>query len=408
MLSSGGVTFVATSNKKALEARNVAEAQGGKGPTPLEDVMKSSQTFCRAFSPKSEDPLEMRRLSRAGSSNAQGSIIQSSKRDSDDVCYDAPCGLISAAVRAYNTHHELVLRPDDVWQAVLTQFSFYVQANAEELRGRLVDFEGKKQLVVKAGGTLFTADFGKMACRMVDEQIVQNIKDPSVTTWLLPAFSTTTPNDRIVASVGIMATLQAFFEYKFCLCCGLPGVTLLGAVDDWRLLRAKLDRLPEFDLEGKHLTAWREMLAPVFDQFVQSADGQPNLEFWDRICSHVGGGSGPSYLSGWITVFAVFTAKGEWQGDTKAVSTRGGKTENKWPIIDTQDLPVGSVSVPVLVDDNGTEYNTQMLAGQFGYNCVRDGKGLQPRSDWCIAVPVPEEASSRSLPAGFQQVSSSR
>lgn len=45
---------------------------------------------------------------------------------------------------AYNRHHNLVLRPDDFWSAIMIQFGFYVVGNSEELRDRLVDFKGKK------------------------------------------------------------------------------------------------------------------------------------------------------------------------------------------------------------------------------------------------------------------------
>jgi len=58
-----------------------------------------------------------------------------------------------------------------------------------------------------------------------------------------------------------------------------------------------------------------------------------------------------------------------------------------WPIIDTDDIPLASLAVPVLVNDNGVEYKTQMLAGQFAFDVVGDGKAVQPRSDWCIAFP---------------------
>jgi len=352
----------------------------------LEAVVRDSKAFRLAFAPpqseaefgfgKEDEPVRAK-------------IVQSSKRGAEDVCCPARNGLITAAVEAYNAHHELVLRPDDVWQAIVTQFSFYVQAHAEELRDRLVDFDGKCQLTVKTVGTLFSVDFGDMAMRMVDEQIVHNIKHPSIAAWLLPSFSTTEPNDRVVAAVSLMATLQAYFEYKFCLCCGLPRVTLLGAPEDWEALRAKLDRLLEFDLEDKRMQEWYNMLAPVVDELVQSAKGRPDIRsFWDRICSHVGGGSGPTYLSGWITVFAVFTEKGEWQGSVRSVQDGGITVHSDWPIIDTSDLPIGALSVPVLVDDNGTEYNTQMLAGQFGFNVVSEGVGIQPRSDWCIAIPA--------------------
>lgn len=58
-----------------------------------------------------------------------------------------------------------------------------------------------------------------------------------------------------------------------------------------------------------------------------------------------------------------------------------------WPWIDMNNLPVGAVSVPVTVDDNGTEYKTQMVAGQMAYNVVGDRLDtIQPRSDWCIAL----------------------
>eukprot|EP01112_Ceratiomyxa_fruticulosa_P004269 TRINITY_DN1473_c0_g1_i4.p1 TRINITY_DN1473_c0_g1~~TRINITY_DN1473_c0_g1_i4.p1 ORF type:complete len:198 (+),score=45.84 TRINITY_DN1473_c0_g1_i4:235-828(+) len=38
----------------------------------------------------------------------------------------------NAAMAAYANHHNLVIRPDDVWIAIMTQFSFYVNANSEE------------------------------------------------------------------------------------------------------------------------------------------------------------------------------------------------------------------------------------------------------------------------------------
>lgn len=71
---------------------------------------------------------------------------------------------------AYNRHHDLILRPEDFWQAILTQFSFYVNANAEYLRDRIVDFEGEKTLTVEMGDSnLYTVDHALFANRMVHE-----------------------------------------------------------------------------------------------------------------------------------------------------------------------------------------------------------------------------------------------
>ena len=45
----------------------------------------------------------------------------------------------------------------------------------------------------------------------MDEQIVENIKDPSIADWLIPKFTTTTESDRVVASISMMASLQCYF-----------------------------------------------------------------------------------------------------------------------------------------------------------------------------------------------------
>jgi len=232
-----------------------------------------------------------------------------------------------------------------------------------------------------------------------------------VTTWLLPKFFTTTSADRVAASVTIMSTLQAYFKYVCCLLCGIPNVTLEGTPEDWEALRRKIDRLPSYDIPGKDqvMSKWHKLLCPVLDKFVAAAKGNHDLAFWDRICSHEGGGSGPSYVSGWIAVFACFTAKGNWQGDahdpplrrSRRSNNADERSKNSWPLIDTSYLPVGAISVPVLVDDNGSQYDTQMLAGQFAYDIVGDGQDtVRPRNDWCIAYEGSPKADPRDYKAG--------
>lgn len=391
------ISFRATSNK--VEPTRVTE-----GRVDLKHAIMQNAAFSRAFESDVFDSAGIPRPVQGGT-KPLAHIIQSSEASACVI--PTRYGLVSAALDAYNRHHNLILRPDDVWQAILTQFSFYVNANAEELRDCFVDFDGKKTLVIVMGGTLFSANFATFANRMVDEQIATNLKSPDVTTWLLPKFSTTTSADRVAASVTIMSTLQAYFEFVCCLCCGIPNVTLEGSPADWEALRSKIDRLPSYDIAGKDqvMSKWHKLLCPVLDEFVIAAKGNPDLAFWDRICCHEGGGSGPSYVSGWITVFACFTAKGNWQGDAHDRFRRGSNTDkrvkNSWPLIDTSYLPVGAVSVPVLVDDNGTQYDTQMLAGQFAYDIVGDGQDtVRARNDWCIAYEGTPKADPRDYKAG--------
>ncbi|KAJ7821597.1 hypothetical protein B0H14DRAFT_3146644 [Mycena olivaceomarginata] len=62
---------------------------------------------------------------------------------------------IGTVISAYNGHHALIIRPDDVWIAILCQFNFFVNANAELLRANFVAHEGKKELEITAKGSRY-------------------------------------------------------------------------------------------------------------------------------------------------------------------------------------------------------------------------------------------------------------
>jgi len=92
--------------------------------------------------------------------------------------------------------------------------------------------------------------------------------------------------------------------------CGIPSVNLEGEKSDWEKLLARVDKLKEFGTETK---AWAALLRPIFRRFVKAFDVEPDTDFWGRVC-HYSGGSGPTYLSGWITAFCVWNNEGKWQG----------------------------------------------------------------------------------------------
>ena len=76
--------------------------------------------------------------------------------------------------------------------------------------------------------------------------------DPSVRDWVVPDFSTTNPVDRVVGSIALMAAMKSYFDYKICLECSLPSITLLGTVDDWKQIRHRAERLVEFDAGNEY------------------------------------------------------------------------------------------------------------------------------------------------------------
>jgi hypothetical protein len=63
-------------------------------------------------------------------------VLQSSFKTHEQLERFQPChnGFVQGVIEAYNGHHAISIRPDDVWLGILTQFSFYVNANSEQLR----------------------------------------------------------------------------------------------------------------------------------------------------------------------------------------------------------------------------------------------------------------------------------
>ena len=102
--------------------------------------------------------------------------------------------------------------------SILTQLSFYVNANAETLREKFVAHEGQKRLTITTGGSIDTVDHGDLATLMTGE-MQANIVDEGLREWVLPDFTTTTRDDICTASVVMMGTMQKYFSYEFQLVC---------------------------------------------------------------------------------------------------------------------------------------------------------------------------------------------
>jgi len=100
-------------------------------------------------------------------------LIQSSFDDAkvDAQYLGASNGFVDAAIMAYNQHHHLILRPEDIWFSVLVQLNVYINEHAEELRSMFVAHKDKKKLVLYvnkeiAGTALFGVDWAKFAYQM--------------------------------------------------------------------------------------------------------------------------------------------------------------------------------------------------------------------------------------------------
>jgi len=292
-------------------------------------------------------------------------------------------GFVSTVFGCYNTHHNLVIRPDDVWIAIITQFSFYINKHAEKYRNKFVNFEGQKELTVEVIGVLDAASYD-LFVKLMNEQIDKNLVDGEVKAWILPGFSTTTEDDKITAGVLFMASMKKYFKYKCRRLCGIPNISLDVTVEDWMEIASRIQKLKAYDLEE-----WVAMLQPIVDQFVRAkAGGDVDTSIWNKISSNIRIGSirFNRYKWTWITAFCLFDEDGNKQ-------FKDCKENAPWPYVVTSDIPNGFAEVDVTIiddDDNGTEYKSSMIADHFASVIAEDDPAtLKPGSGWAMVLKHP-------------------
>ena len=207
-----------------------------------------------------------------------------------------------------------------------------------------------------------------------------------------------------------------YFDYKDCILCGLPSVTLQGERADWGKLMTKIEKLNTW---GKEPTLFHDLLKPIIGYFIRSfdtPDAQDVKDFWNKIAHHESRGSGPNYYSGWISAFCFWDedgkilyensltksrkASGADDSLQKAEHRQGTQGQLKSPDdserapydpeghvvyenrIDTSDVPAGYTSVPVKLDDNGYLLMTTMIAGSVGHRVTISGGECEYRPTW--------------------------
>ncbi|CZR54901.1 uncharacterized protein PAC_04786 [Phialocephala subalpina] len=247
-------------------------------------------------------------------------------------------------------HPHFIIRPDDVWLAILTQLNMYIKANSEELRTKFVAHKGKRFL-----GILISGETGNAKRPLRFDSFVQDmthkmqeyIVDPNLREWVMPEYSMTTENDRVVASVVFMGAMKNYFSYGGRTGCGLPSVTLIGEKEDWELILSELEKIASL---GEKATEWHNQLVPICQRFTETFQ-QPDSNLVKDFCNY---GHGPSE-----------------------------RNESKLRIDDvtyhrlrTKDITQGWVDIDIQINDtyhgHGVYY-VKMYAGSVGINFESSG-----------------------------------
>ena len=158
------------------------------------------------------------------------------------------------------------------------------------------------------------------------------------------------------------------------LMCGIPGVEMLGTEEDWQKLLSKLKALKTLLDPVKNdlglSEEWWSVVQEVFEKLLATYRDTPDYDWWSRIVTYVGFGSGPSGYTGWITKFMEMTEE----------------------LKQAYEFTSGLVTVPLTIaHPSGLEDTAALVAGCLGFTIDENGAGeipsVQPFQGWSLLLP---------------------
>jgi len=205
-----------------------------------------------------------------------------------------------AVYHAFNSHVPLCFGPDDLWALIIQGVSQHIELNAEQLRSKFVDFEGKKMLRIHRDHfQLGSAKNDWAGCFKEWSQMVTANIGKTNTDKLVPKFSTTGALEQALHELALMDCMKSYFEFRCRTCCGISKIKLLGTFEDWQILYEMVEALRDYELGW-----WVDELLPILQKILKTYTGEEvDKIFWYTIykqwSTHGSGAS--TYVNGWIT-----------------------------------------------------------------------------------------------------------
>ena len=174
---------------------------------------------------------------------------------------------------AYENHLPIRLTPDIIWLLIVQGFAQHVNFNAEYLRQKFVNFEGKKKLEIiipkyHSYKQMKSKDYEDLFANLTG-LIKENIGEELINTIDFN-FSTSNKITKIVGYASIMSAMKKYFEFKgLCHMCNYPYIILDGKLEDWESILKKTKDLAKYDLED-----WVSSLEKPLNEIIKLKKGK--------------------------------------------------------------------------------------------------------------------------------------
>ena len=261
-----------------------------------------------------------------------------------------------------------------MWLLIAQGLADWINAHSEELRSHFVKHQDKVKIVV------IRDDFVKGSPRNnwtkvfteLSTSIRQHIGDVTHD-LLVPTFSTTGVVEKAASEIVLLDAMQSYFELEVDTLCGIPQIQLEGTIADWQQLLERTTQIDRFQLEW-----WVDALIPILEQFVLTAQGKPNRDFWRSMYKY-NDDSGDAIVTGWITRF--FPYLNDERSVPVSILQRQFYEEKE---IQVSSFTSGLAKAPFTWKYLDTNYPMEFIGGFIGVKQDRHSLFLRPEIGWVV------------------------
>ena len=331
-----------------------------------------------------------------------GTLGYSFDKNQNLAFLDENVPVLNGFYAAHMNHLPIRIKPDDIWLLIVQAFSNHVNANAEELRNYFVDFDGKKELIVKYYDILSIEEITNKHLEDFSEQINQQMEKylgNEILEILTPNFSTTTYDSSIICKISIMGAFKKYFDYTMVLCgCGIPYIILEGEAEDYKKIKSKAEKLSKYEFDW-----YINRIIPHLQKMIDAKEGKIDVDYFKNIVQKKevteikhepsGGSYGVkvSHISGWFLHFFAYLNKKDRRSHKICRFT-----QDSIKVKDFKDLASQMLIVPFKIIEalnNNKEYLMKYKVGFVG--CDKNEKNeVYPVQGWIVSPSTEEERNS--------------
>ncbi|KAF4430536.1 hypothetical protein F53441_13940 [Fusarium austroafricanum] len=294
-----------------------------------------------------------------------------------------------SAIHAYRHNLTLVVRPDEVWLAILAQLGpcLIKYSKSAEMQSSGYDIP----MI-----TLEEIRDARIRAREMKYHVERKLLRPDVKDVLIPRFSKTTYVDITAAAVLLLGNPcekdQRNVDFKYENSGKMPyikSVDVQGTEADWAVMITRLSKIQRWD-KGTELAEFASRLIPIIQRISVSLKRPHSAqasEFWGSMVKK-DWGSTSNTITGWLSAFCFWDSNGDaTDPDNKAVEVDGVLC---WRV-KYKRIPLGFASMPIKLIDQGCLSNCTMIGGMTSiWSSKWESSGAEddPGSDTVDPIPA--------------------